>query len=141
MLTETDILNINAIKEESCRYKKLPERHNPFDLNRINFLVESQAYSPLLRKIITSYEDAAWHGKCETEQWRQHDKEIQIQRRKEQNKIHQRNFQLKKSQLNPEIEIARLKWKESIQQRTEAIKQWDTYVESLRHNYNLLKKS
>lgn len=140
MLSPDDIANILAIQQEAFKYKPMPGRYDPFDLNRIKMLILNNEYSVMLDKRIETPEDAGWHAKCETEQWAFEDAQEVKRIRREQNLKRQREFQVrKKAQVNPEVTAAYNQLQEGIKQRRKAVAEWDKYVEQLRHHYTILR--
>lgn len=140
MLSPDDIANILAIQEEAFKYKPKSGRYNPFDLNRIKMLILNNEYSVMLDKRIETPEEAAWHGKCETEQWAFEDAQETKQIRRQQNLKRQRDFQArKKAQVHPEVTAAFNQLQEAVKQRKKAIAEWDKYVEQIRHYYTMLR--
>ena len=96
-------------------------------------------YSKFLNKEIENIHDACAHATYTARQWRKEDGINSVKRRKEKNKLYQKNFKQKQIENNPQVEIARQEWKQAVAQRNALMQQWDEYVSQLREHYNDLK--
>lgn len=134
--TEDEIDFISAVKAEQPKYKFKPEREDPYSLNVLRSNMDQQIYSDLIFRNMVTLNDACEHASIQVHNWAKEDKA-------ELRRLQNQRYQLKKKQnsidSHPDIIAAKIDLETKIQQRKEAIEQWDLFILNAKHKFNELR--